>query len=487
MSRESLERAALAAELSGDSAAAVAARRGVVLLEPRCPHARLALARSLQGAQLWREAVQAFVEALQRGADTGETQRALGNLLLRHKQHARALQHFRKSLAAAPDHPDTLFRTGLAMHRLRRFRDAVGFLERALEFLPDTPELHFSLGLARFESGDLDGALASLDASRTLKRGRAWTADPVGPLSREPDPAYDGAELYVNEVKLRHDLEQIDYLLDRHCLPESWRSVAGEYRALLQEVRGVTGGGIVVPFDVHRYPLVARTYKRPFHVADAVPRIPVLNPRMDAKGVENAYLKSAPNMVVVDDLLGADSLGELRRYCRENTVWNNVQSGYLGAYCFDGFASMLLLRVAKELRDRLPRIIPGLPLQMLWGYKYDHQLQGIGVHADAAAVNINFWITEDDANLEPEGGGLLVYPHAAPADWAFDRFNRDPAEIMRFLESVRSEPVRIPHRANRAVIFDSDLFHATDRLNFREGYANRRVNITLLYGMRAGN
>jgi hypothetical protein len=34
------------------------------------------------------------------------------------------------------------------------------------------------------------------------------------------------------------------------------------------------------------------------------------------------------------------------------------------------------------------------------------------------------------------------------------------------------------------VIFDSNLFHATDRIAFRPGYTNRRINITLLYGRR---
>jgi len=34
------------------------------------------------------------------------------------------------------------------------------------------------------------------------------------------------------------------------------------------------------------------------------------------------------------------------------------------------------------------------------------------------------------------------------------------------------------------VIFDSDLFHETDRLSFKEGYQNRRINVTLLYGER---
>ena len=42
----------------------------------------------------------------------------------------------------------------------------------------------------------------------------------------------------------------------------------------------------------------------------------------------------------------------------------------------------------------------------------------------------------------------------------------------------------VPYRANRAVIFDSDLFHETDQIAFKEGYLNRRINITMLYGTR---
>jgi len=34
------------------------------------------------------------------------------------------------------------------------------------------------------------------------------------------------------------------------------------------------------------------------------------------------------------------------------------------------------------------------------------------------------------------------------------------------------------------VIFDSNLFHKTDRIDFREGYENRRINVTMLYGRR---
>ena len=56
----------------------------------------------------------------------------------------------------------------------------------------------------------------------------------------------------------------------------------------------------------------------------------------------------------------------------------------------------------------------------------------------------------------------------------------------QFLADSGASSLRIPYRCNRAAIFDSDLFHRTDDFRFRPGYANRRVNVTLLYGERAG-
>lgn len=44
--------------------------------------------------------------------------------------------------------------------------------------------------------------------------------------------------------------------------------------------------------------------------------------------------------------------------------------------------------------------------------------------------------------------------------------------------------MRIPYRANRAVVFNSDLFHETDQFTFKDEYESRRINITLLYGHR---
>jgi hypothetical protein len=70
------------------------------------------------------------------------------------------------------------------------------------------------------------------------------------------------------------------------------------------------------------------------------------------------------------------------------------------------------------------------------------------------------------------------------ADWDFDTFNRDEKAIRAFLEQGKAEAVTVPYRSNRAVIFDSDLFHETDVYQFAEGYENRRINVTMLFGRR---
>jgi hypothetical protein len=243
---------------------------------------------------------------------------------------------------------------------------------------------------------------------------------------------------------------------------------------------------MLTPFDAERHPLVARTYKRPVHIApDVAIDGPLINPRLEFREIEDRYLAARPNVMTVDELLTPAALQALRRFCTDSTIWNHVKEGFLGAYTQDGFCSALLLRLARELRACLPRVIRRFPLQTMWGYRYDSRCPGIGIHADGAAVNVNFWITEDDANLDSASGGLLVYPHEPPREWGFTRSNSDPAAVRAYLESLGSVPMRIPYRANRAVIFDSDLYHATDQLHFKSGYLNRRTNITLLYGVRS--
>ena len=41
-----------------------------------------------------------------------------------------------------------------------------------------------------------------------------------------------------------------------------------------------------------------------------------------------------------------------------------------------------------------------------------------------AAVNLNFWITNEDANLNKESGGLVIYTQKPPSHWTFEQYNQ---------------------------------------------------------------
>ena len=124
-----------------------------------------------------------------------------------------------------------------------------------------------------------------------------------------------------------------------------------------------------------------------------------------------------------------------------------------------------------HLLELLPEEAPLAPLHIV-------------LHADDAAISLNFWVTPDIANLSPERGGLEIYTALPPADWAVTDYYQDKILIQKFLDGQEDQKQTIPYGANRAVLFNSKLFHGSDRPNFATDYESHRINITLLFGRR---
>merc|ERR1711879_542473 len=113
---------------------------------------------------------------------------------------------------------------------------------------------------------------------------------------------------------------------------------------------------------------------------------------------------------------------------------------------------------------------------------YTQGSKGIHVHADDALVNLNFWIVPDEANMDPSTGGMVVYGKEPPQGFDSIMYNHKGGLEGSYLEGVPA--VHIPYRQNRMVMFKSTQLHATEPHSFRQGYANRRINFTLLFGRR---
>jgi hypothetical protein len=97
---------------------------------------------------------------------------------------------------------------------------------------------------------------------------------------------------------------------------------------------------------------------------------------------------------------------------------------------------------------------------------------------------VNFWITPKSANLNKSTGGLVVYNAEAPQEWNFKTYNTDEKRIREEISKNGGNKKVIPYNENRAVIFNSNLFHETDSIDFKDGYENRRINVTMLFGKR---
>lgn len=309
-----------------------------------------------------------------------------------------------------------------------------------------------------------------------LNRASRWYDAPAG----QAVPAVPSPEPLLS--RLWHDIEQLLYLERRRILSKVLPGIIDNYRTVVDSIGNR-------PFNRRSLTALERSligdvYGRILWKAHA-PRSPsALSHTWSRDVVERAYFDQPIGVVVVDDFLTPDAVTMLRRFCIESTIWFQNRYNYrrLSAFFRDGFNCPLLVQVAEELRAQLPRIVGAHSLQQLWAFKNEPVQPTTLPHADFAMVNVNFWLAPDEANLDRHTGGMIIYDVSAPRGWKFDKYNKRGDVIAQYLLEQNARAVRIPYRANRAIIFDSRYFHKTDALDFSPEFENRRVNVTLLFG-----
>lgn len=382
----------------------------------------------------------------------------LGNVLRGQRRFEEALRQYDKALAIAPDLSETLNNRGVTLSELGRFSESLVGLDRALTLNPELAEAWNNRGDTLRAMNRPDDALASFDRALSLSPAYPAALNNRAKQLCEMDRIAEGFDSFLRAAALAYDAPEAGFQ------PEHRKAHDAEQRLYLADCGQTPGEGLHLSGGTR----LARSVLR--------------------AGLEEAvdvWEKASPRIAVIDDFLTPEALAALQHFCRRSTIWRRAyHGGYLGAFPESGFACPLLAQVAEELRDALPAVFAGHPLRYLWAFKYDSKGGGTHIHADEAAVNVNFWITPDEANRDPGSGGLIVWDKAAPPDWDFSRFNADTEASNAFLARSDAKAVTIPYRANRAVIFNSNLFHRTDSFDFAPGYLNRRINITLLYGRR---
>ena len=398
----------------------------------------------------------------------------------------RAREAFESAAALAPDKAS--LRVTLGNLALRQGDDeaAERAFRAALAQAPGSVAAHTNLGAACKRQGRLEEAVDCYRAGLALYRGSAWWGTDPASGSAVLDPAQQETFRIASRAKLEFDLAQIDHLLELGRLPPALADAREGLRRVLEGFGSEDRPGAPRALTDAERRLIGAVYNRVIHRPPEEAIAPALNADLDADAIERRYYARTPSVVAVDDLLSAPALAALQRFCREATIWFDCKEhgGYLGAYLHEGFDHPVLIALARALRQRLRGIVAGYPLTQMWAFSYGQSGGGTRKHADKAAVNVNLWITPDEACPDPEAAGLTVHDVAAPPEWGFSDYNLDPARLERLVERDGRSPVQVPYRCNRAVIFDSSLVHESGGVRFRPGFANRRINVTLLFGER---
>jgi len=453
--------------------AAVASYDRAIALEPGVPEIYSNRGVALQRLGKFAAAVASYDQAIALNAGHAQAWSNRGNALRSLTRYDQALASYDRAIGIAPDYAEAHANRAGALEELDRRAEAVSSYEKAVALAPGL--LDAKQRLLAHHMQDAGNALR-------IERLAAEVADAVARNSA----AELRASKAVSDFRVLHDLEQADYL------KRAGYAFAGldEARAKLADIQarqaGAVSGKRIALTDADVAMLAGFREQAFRYPAQALPG-PCLNPANDWAAIEERYFKSTPEVVVIDNLLSPEALVELRKFCLASTIWRQEYANqYLGAFSEGGFVSPLHLQIAAELQRTMPRIFGGQRLEQLWGFKYtQHMGRGINVHADFARVNLNFWITPDDANLDPNSGGMIVYDVPAPASWSYAEYNNTSSDgIMAFLKEHKAGSQTVPHKCNRAVLFNSNLFHETDAIRFKDGYENRRINVTYLFGKR---
>ena len=293
-----------------------------------------------------------------------------------------------------------------------------------------------------------------------------------------------GFRYEVSKNKLKHDIEQISYLLKKKLVSKKFNNIVKKYKFIYSSLpKNSDPTDIFTLSKEFTYKLGPTFNNLIYYQPPDIIEKKIIN---DNKKIVAINLKKKFKYMVIDDFLNKEVLDKLYSFCLTNSIWNefDYKNGYIGSFIENGFNAPLLLQISEEIRLQYPEILKKFPLTKAWAFKCNNQMKGIKIHADFAAININFWITPDKANLNKNTGGLLIWDKEAPKNWDFEKYNNNHLAIKNFLKKKKSKMKRIKYKSNRVIIFNSNLFHASDNFNFKKNYENRRINITLLYGKK---
>jgi tetratricopeptide (TPR) repeat protein len=384
-----------------------------------------------------------------------------------------AIALFEDVIRRQPRYVSAHYNRALALLALGLSKAAIDGLSRTCALQPEHYGAHRALGFLWLSQGDRGRALDHFARTYELRRGEDRSDLAAKSLT------------HTTRAKLLHDAEQFHFLAKRSRDAQRFDLLARAHEEMAQEVSEQ-----MEKLSDQQIDRLGGDYNTPIHVRGA-PELAgrAVSERSDLGVLMRGFHESRTGAIYFDDLLTPEALQRLKFYLLESTIWHDFShiGGFVASYLEDGLACPLILQIADEIRSTFPDVLREHPLTQAWAFKGLQSASAIDVHADDAAISVNFWVTPTVANLKPGQGGLIVGLVPPPQDWKMQGYDSDQKKTVAFLEQNGDDHLKIPYRENRAALFESRLFHWSDAPEFALGYENHRINVTFLYGQHSAS
>jgi hypothetical protein len=394
----------------------------------------------------------------------------LGVIAATQGDHRSAIGHFDRAIAANPEYASAHYNRASAFQALGRTQEAIDSFSRVCAIEPGHYDAHRALGFLWLAEGERGRALDHFARTYELRRGEDRSGIAAKSLT------------WAARDKLLHDAEQFRYLAGRRRDRQRFETLARNYEEVAKHVSNQAA-----PLSGEQLDTLGEDYNTAINIC-SMPELagPAASHRPDRVALTQRFRET--RAVWFDDLLTPPAFAGLQRYLLESTIWHDFShiGGFVACYLEDGLACPLLLQIVDEIRRALPELLGKHPLTQAWAFKGLKAKAAIDAHADDAAISINFWVTPDPANTNSDRGGLVVCRVPPPAAWQVKDYDEDKDAVAAFLQRHAGDNLIVPYRENRAVLFESRLFHRSDSPEFATGYENHRINLTLLFGRPSG-
>ena len=419
---------------NGQLDAAISEYKIAITINPAFADAHANLGAALRACGRTTEAIESLREAVGLDPDSLDTLMNLGIALREQQQLDEAAECFRRAVKAQPDLAEAHVNLGNVLKELGQFEHAGAHYREALRIRPTLVLAHHNLANLLTEGEQFLAAREHYHAAFKLTHGdRLWNATCLPQTAPTPSGA---RPIQTTTFELLNCAEHIEYLVETGKIDDSFADIARRYRSVLGEIDQTVGINATFSLTPVQSARIEQFHHKVIRYTDA-PSIPgcAVNENLDFVHIQNQYLSSPVAVIHFDDFLSPSALRGLRDFCLESTIFfGRDRAGTLQSYVGAGFDCTLLFQIVNELKQRFPRVLGNQVLRNMWVYRYATEGEGVNLHTDNASVTFNFWITEDEANLDTAGSGLIVYAKEQPLDWNWTRYNRDkdhPDEIGR--------------------------------------------------------